>query len=242
MERRPSFVRTSSPRTSVSPASVTTVTRSTRCDAFTVVRTSSIVPFTPSFFASAGPVNATGPQLWCGEALSYGSATETRYGTGSPDHVSAALAVRPPLVEKKNVWATLPLVEQHLARRLADRGGRRRLLGADAAVDLAAHVRVEVEGAGAARRERVRACDHGLRLQRLDGPVRRDLVRDDAREIGLEPDDVDDAELPGHDGDLELAAVGPAVEEQRLRAGCEQQRPGQSAPRPARTRSPGPNA
>ena len=39
--------------------------------------------------------------------MSYGSATETRYGTAVPVASSAEL-VRPPEVEKKSVSATLP--------------------------------------------------------------------------------------------------------------------------------------
>ena len=52
-------------------------------------------------------MKTSGPQSWCGEIESYGSATETRYGTGSP-HTSSADAVRPPDVEKKYVFATSP--------------------------------------------------------------------------------------------------------------------------------------
>ena len=54
-------------------------------------------------------MNEIGPQLWYGDAVSYGSATETRYGTGDPFHTSVFAAVRPPDVEKKYVVATLPL-------------------------------------------------------------------------------------------------------------------------------------
>ena len=55
-----------------------------------------------------GAVDSTGPQSWYGEMLSYGSATETRYGTASPV-ASSDDAVRPPELEKKSVSATLPL-------------------------------------------------------------------------------------------------------------------------------------
>src|SRR6266536_3776583 len=58
----------------------------------------------PSF----APVNAMGPQSWYGEIESYGSGTETRYGTAVPQ-MSCEEAVRPPEVEKKYVFATWPL-------------------------------------------------------------------------------------------------------------------------------------
>ena len=49
---------------------------------------------------SLAPVNETGPQLWYGEIVSYGSATGTRYGRGfEPCHSSWIAAVRPPEVE-----------------------------------------------------------------------------------------------------------------------------------------------
>ena len=50
---------------------------------------------------------APGPSRGSGESVSYGSATETRYGTASPV-ASSADTVRPPEVEKKSVSATLP--------------------------------------------------------------------------------------------------------------------------------------
>ena len=73
--------------------------------------------------------------------MSYGSGTETRYGTSEPpDHASATDAVWPPEVEEEVRRRDLALVEQHLAGRRVDRGRGRRLLGRDAAVDLAARV------------------------------------------------------------------------------------------------------
>ena len=62
-------------------------------------------------------------------------------------------------------------------------------LGRDPAVDLAARVAVEIEGAPLRQvRERVGARGDGLRLQRLGRPARRHLRRDDALQIRLEPD------------------------------------------------------
>ncbi len=53
--------------------------------------------------------STTGPQRWCGDHLSSGSGTETRYGIGVPPlKTSSTSAVRPPEDEKKNVVATLP--------------------------------------------------------------------------------------------------------------------------------------
>src|SRR2546427_321208 len=79
----------------------------TRPDEFTVVRTSVTAPPRCSVRPSFAPVNGNGPQLWYGEMVSYGSGTETRYGTAVPQ-TSSDDAVRPPDVEKKNVFATAP--------------------------------------------------------------------------------------------------------------------------------------
>ena len=55
------------------------------------------------------PPIVTGPHVWYGDAVSYGSGTETRYGVGfAPLKTSVIAAVRPPELEKKNVCATLP--------------------------------------------------------------------------------------------------------------------------------------
>ena len=118
----------------------------------------------------------------------------------------------------------LPLPEQDLPLRRLD--GRRRagMLAGDAAVDLAAHVGVEVEGlAGDPVRERVRARRDGLRLQRLVGPRARHLLRDDTLEVLLEPDDVDRVELLARHRDGDLAAVGP-VDLERRRTRQEEER------------------
>ena len=51
----------------------------------------------------------TGPHVWYGAYVSYGSLTATRYGIGFADEkTSVTAAVRPPELEKKNVCATLP--------------------------------------------------------------------------------------------------------------------------------------
>ena len=64
---------------------------------------------TPSSLATFGAASTTGPHRWCGESLSSGSGTDTRYGIGVPPmNTSSTSAVRPPDEEKKNVVATLP--------------------------------------------------------------------------------------------------------------------------------------
>ena len=67
------------------------------------------VPGARNSFESRVAGSTTGPQRWCGDHLSSGSGTETRYGMGvPPPKTSSTLAVRPPEDEKKNVFATLP--------------------------------------------------------------------------------------------------------------------------------------
>ena len=123
----------------------------------------------------------------------------------------------------------LALPEQHFARGRLDRGGRRGVLGPDAAVDLAADVGVEVEALAAeAVRQRIRAGRDSLRLQRLYGPGARHLLRDDAREVLLESEAVDHTQLLTGDADLDLAPVGTVtVERERRAAGKEEDRPDQ---------------
>jgi len=93
--------------------------------------------------------------------------------------------------------------------------GRRRRdpLRREAPVDLAALVRVEVEGAGRglARRHRVGARGDGLRLERLGSPGRRHLARDDAAQVVLERDDVHDRESPGLREHAQSAPVAPVA-------------------------------
>ena len=103
----------------------------------------------------------------------------------------------------------LAFPEKHLSLRRLDRGRRARALAGDAAVDLAANVGVEIEGLAADPvREGVRACGDGLRFQCFVGPGARHLLRHDALEVLLEPDDVDGVQLLTRDADLDLAAVG----------------------------------
>ena len=78
------------------------------------------------------------------------------------------------------------------ARAWRARPRRRRRLAGDAAVDLRAHVGVDVEDAvGAAAAQRVGARHDGLGLERLGRPARRHLGGDDALQVGLEPELVD---------------------------------------------------
>ena len=82
---------------------------STRCDGFTVVCTSSSRPGPSAPSRACVGAERDGPQSWYGEIESYGSGTDTRYGTGAEFQTSSIAAVRPPEVEKKYVIATLPL-------------------------------------------------------------------------------------------------------------------------------------
>ena len=109
-------------------------------------------------------------------------------------------------------------VEHDLARGSLDGRARLRRLGGDAAVDLAARVRVEVEAARLEVRERVGACRDRLGLQRLGRPRVRHLGPDDALQVRLEPDDVDRLELGPGGSDLDLAAIrAPELERRRAR-------------------------
>src|SRR5262245_23223735 len=103
VERSPSAVRKSAAPIAgpTVPLAPTPATCATRWDAFSVVRTSSTGPDIFSALASFAGEMAAGVQSWYGEALSYGSATDTRYGTGgNPGQTSWMAAVRPPDVEK----------------------------------------------------------------------------------------------------------------------------------------------
>ena len=122
----------------------------------------------------------------------------------------------PPEVEWKSAAISLP--SRAAPGRPSPRPRRRaRRLGRDAAVDLAAHVGVEVEALAAeAVGERVRARGDRLRLQRLVGPRARHLLRHDAARYCSSADDVDRVSFWPGDGDLELAAVGAAELERRV--------------------------
>ncbi len=70
----------------------------TRPAAFGDVVASMIGPVTFSALTIVCAVTGTGPQLWYGEMSSYGSGTETRYGSAVP--VQSTLdSVLPPDVE-----------------------------------------------------------------------------------------------------------------------------------------------
>src|SRR5262249_56035806 len=107
-----------------------------------------------------------------------------------------------------------------------DGGRRRRRLVWDSEVDLVARVWIEVEGIGRMQvREGVRAGRDGLRLERFRRPRLRHLGRDDAAQVEVEVDDVDDpylwrSELQHAQG----TAVAAVVERERRRAGPELQR------------------
>src|SRR5579871_5960683 len=61
-------------------ATSVTSSRATRFDPFRFTVTSSGWPVSLSAAARSFPVTGTGPQLWNGEIVSYGSFTEMRYG------------------------------------------------------------------------------------------------------------------------------------------------------------------
>ena len=87
----------------------TPVIVSTRPDGPVSSVTSESEPWTPSVCLSRAAETTNGPQRWCGEITSYGSLTETRYGTADAlGKTSCAEAVRPPELEKKYVVATCP--------------------------------------------------------------------------------------------------------------------------------------
>ena len=96
VERRPSAVRTSV------PVIVESRRRADARDALDAPRVDQIVdveqrPVHLETLRSCARVNANGPQSWYGEAVSYGSATETRYGTAArpPDVRRSPRCARP---------------------------------------------------------------------------------------------------------------------------------------------------
>ncbi len=92
--------------------------------------------------------------------------------------------------------------------------------GSDAAVDLVGRGRHQVvPGSRMQLREGVRASGHRLRLERGDGPVRGRLGGDDAAEVRVEREAVDDVDAPAAAPEHERAVVLAAVEGER-RAGA----------------------
>src|SRR5712691_9695403 len=100
VERSPSALRIAAPARTSEPFVAVTVAEPTRPDGFGVGARSSTAPGAFSSAPIFAPVNVTGPQVWYGESVSYGSGTETRYGTGlARGHSSWIAAVCPPEVE-----------------------------------------------------------------------------------------------------------------------------------------------
>ena len=102
VERRSSVSRTAVPVNDTWPPFVRTWSVVTRFESLTSVRASTTREETPSRRASELPENLYGPQLCTVEQMvSYGSSTDTRYGTGrEPGHASSTDAVRPPELAK----------------------------------------------------------------------------------------------------------------------------------------------
>ena len=80
----------------------------TRRDELRLTVASTTRPDDADRLAERLPVTGTGPQLWYGEIVSYGSRTETRYGRPGAPNASAADWVRPPVLDENSVSATLP--------------------------------------------------------------------------------------------------------------------------------------
>src|SRR5439155_17222618 len=98
VERRPIAERSVGAVTVSGASGVISVSRLTRPAAFLVVVASVIGPLTLSALLIVCAVTGTGPQLWYGEIVSYGSGTEIRYGRAVP--VQSTLdSVSPPEVE-----------------------------------------------------------------------------------------------------------------------------------------------
>src|SRR5512133_2882173 len=109
VESSPSARRKSQPFIVDSPCAPTPVIVSTRPEGPSSSVTSESAPRTPSIRRRRWAETTNGPQRWCGEIVSYGSLTETRYGVaGELGNTSGADAVRPPELEKKYVVATFP--------------------------------------------------------------------------------------------------------------------------------------
>ena len=98
VERNPIADRSVVAETVCGVSAVTRLSLPTRPAAFATVVASVIGPFTLSALLMVCAVTGTGPQLWYGEMSSYGSGTETRYGSAVP--VQSTLdSVCPPEVE-----------------------------------------------------------------------------------------------------------------------------------------------
>ena len=98
VERRPIAERSVAAETVCGVSGVTRLSLPTRPAAFATVVASVIGPVTLSALLMVCAVTGTGPQLWYGEMSSYGSGTETRYGSAVP--VQSTLdSVWPPEVE-----------------------------------------------------------------------------------------------------------------------------------------------
>jgi hypothetical protein len=106
---------------------------------------------------------------------------------------------------------------QHFARSRADGEVRLGPLGTDASVHLRARVGVEVEVlARLQRREGVGAGGNSLRLIGRLVPALRHLPRDDAAQVAVERQQVDDHQTGGRALDDHVAAVRREVDLQRL--------------------------
>ena len=116
-------------------------------------------------------------------------------------------------------------VGQYLPRGGADRQIRLGPLGTDPAVHLVTRVRIQVVVlARVERRERVGPGGDGLRAVRGGVPAPGDLPRDDAAEVPVERELVDDEQRAAAALHDEVAAVAAQVVGQWLRAGAEAQR------------------
>src|SRR5256885_1533088 len=95
VERRPSALRNFVPRTGTSCVWATRSTVATRPVASRRVLMSVSGAGSFSALTTVFPVTGTGPQLWYGEIVSYGSGTDTRYGIGTPCQFAADSVIPP---------------------------------------------------------------------------------------------------------------------------------------------------
>jgi hypothetical protein len=128
-----------------------------------------------------------------------------------------------------------PVRANDLAAGRIDRVVRPRMLRPDTTVDLAAGVVVEVEpGARPPADKAVRASNDRLGPESLRMPRCGHLPRDDALDVGLEPDVVDGGEPPAARSDAKQATVTVAGEPEHGRPRPEAHRAGEPAPLAAR--------